>query len=82
MAVNIDLYVYRNTGGARRECKAEEPKSRDAYRSYPVPDVAGLVTVEVRVDLDLERLGLRDRLLLPNEEAVEKEEEVILTLAT
>ena len=44
--------------------------------------MAGLVTVEVRVDLDLERLGLRDRLLLPNEEAVEEEEEVILTLAT
>ena len=47
-----------------------------------VPDVARLVSIEVRMDLDLERLALRNALLLPDEEAVEKEEEVILRFAT
>ena len=39
--------------------------------------MAGLVTVEVRVDLDLERLALRNAFLLPDEEPVQQKQEVV-----
>ena len=43
-----------------------------------VPDEPGVRTIDVGMDLDLEGLRLRDGFFLPNEEAVEQEEEVIL----
>ena len=47
-----------------------------------VPDVTSLDSIQIWVDFHLKGLGLRDRFLLPDEEAVEKEEEVILRFAT
>ena len=39
--------------------------------------MARLVTVEVRVDLDLERLGLCNAFLLPDKEGIQQHEEVV-----
>ena len=77
MIVSIDQYVYTNTGGDRRECKAKEHKPRDAYRLSAVPDVTSLDSIQIWVDFHLKGLGLRDRFLFPDEEAVEQEEEVV-----
>ena len=77
MVVSINQYVYTNPGGDRRECIPGYHKSRDAYRLSAVPDVACLVSIEVRMDLDLERLALRNALLLPDEEPVQQKQEVV-----
>ena len=39
--------------------------------------MACLVSIEVRMDLDLERLALRNALLLPDEEPVQQKQEVV-----
>ena len=39
--------------------------------------MARLVSIQIWVDFHLKGLGLRDRFLLPDEEAVEQEEEVV-----
>ena len=42
-----------------------------------VPHVAGLDSIQIRMNFHLEGLALRDRLLLSHKKAVEQEEEVI-----
>ena len=39
--------------------------------------MACLVSIEVRMDLDLERLALRNALFLPDEEPVQQKQEVV-----
>ena len=47
-----------------------------------VPDVTSLDRIQIWVDFHLKRLGLRDRFLLPDEEAIEQKKEVVLRFAT
>ena len=42
-----------------------------------VPDVACLVSIEVRMDLDLEGLALRNALLFPDKKAIKQKKEVV-----
>ena len=63
--------------GSRRGSEMASCQKRILLVVELVPHVPGLVAVEVRMDLDLEGLSLRNALLFPNEEPIKKNKEAV-----